>query len=118
MTFAARPQDHSQKVSKKMYRGALKSILSELVRQDRLIVVESSVEAPKTKLLAQKLKDMALEDVLIITGELDENLFLAARNLHKVDVRDATGIDPVSLIAFDKVVMTADAVKQVEEMLA
>ena len=101
-----------------MYRGALKSILSELVRQDRLIVVEKfSVEAPKTKLLAQKLKDMALEDVLIITGELDENLF-AARNLHKVDVRDATGIDPVSLIAFDKVVMTADAVKQVEEMLA
>ena len=119
VTFAARPQDHSQKVNKKMYRGALKSILSELVRQDRLIVVEKfSVEAPKTKLLAQKLKDMALEDVLIITGELDENLFLAARNLHKVDVRDATGIDPVSLIAFDKVVMTADAVKQVEEMLA
>ncbi len=76
MTFAARPQDHSQKVNKKMYRGALKSILSELVRQDRLIVVEKfSVEAPKTKLLAQKLKDMALEDVLIITGELDENLF-------------------------------------------
>ncbi|MBD3705355.1 50S ribosomal protein L4 [Klebsiella pneumoniae] len=119
VTFAARPQDHSQKVNKKMYRGALKSILSELVRQDRLIVVEKfSVEAPKTKLLAQKLKDMALEDVLIITGELDENLFLAARNLHKVDVRDANGIDPVSLIAFDKVVMTADAVKQVEEMLA
>ncbi len=77
VTFAARPQDHSQKVNKKMYRGALKSILSELVRQDRLIVVEKfSVEAPKTKLLAQKLKDMALEDVLIITGELDENLFL------------------------------------------
>lgn len=76
VTFAARPQDHSQKVNKKMYRGALKSILSELVRQDRLIVVEKfSVEAPKTKLLAQKLKDMALEDVLIITGELDENLF-------------------------------------------
>lgn len=101
-----------------MYRGALKSILSELVRQDRLIVVEKfSVEAPKTKLLAQKLKDMALEDVLIVTGELDENLF-AARNLYKVDVRDVAGIDPVSLIAFDKVVMTADAVKQVEEMLA
>jgi len=119
VTFAAKPQDHSQKVNKKMYRGALKSILSELVRQDRLIVVESfSVEAPKTKLLAQKLKDMALEDVLIITGELEENLFLAARNLYKVDVRDVAGIDPVSLIAFDKVVMTADAVKQVEEMLA
>ncbi len=119
VTFAAKPQDHSQKVNKKMYRGALKSILSELVRQERLIVVEKfSVEAPKTKLLAQKLKDMALEDVLIITGELDENLFLAARNLYKVDVRDVAGIDPVSLIAFDKVVMTADAVKQVEEMLA
>lgn len=118
VTFAARPQDHSQKVNKDVPRRA-ESILSELVRQDRLIVVEKfSVEAPKTKLLAQKLKDMALEDVLIITGELDENLFLAARNLHKVDVRDATGIDPVSLIAFDKVVMTADAVKQVEEMLA
>lgn len=118
MTFAARPQDHSQKVNKKMYRGALKSILSELVRQDRLIVVEKfSVEAPKTKLLAQKLKDMALEDVLIITGELDENLFWL-RATCWVDVRDATGIDPVSLIAFDKVVMTADAVKQVEEMLA
>jgi len=85
VTFAARPQDHSQKVNKKMYRGALKSILSELVRQDRLIVVEKfSVEAPKTKLLAQKLKDMALEDVLIITGELDENLFLAARNLQRL----------------------------------
>src|SRR5471030_2242503 len=117
--FAAKPQDHSQKVNKKMYRGALKSILTELVRQDRLIVVETfSVEAPKTKLLAQKLKDMALEDVLIITGEVDENLFLAARNLYKVDVRDVAGIDPVSLIAFDKVVMTSDAVKQVEEMLA
>ncbi|MCE1750347.1 50S ribosomal protein L4, partial [Enterobacter hormaechei] len=110
---------HSQKVNKKMYRGALKSILSELVRQDRLIVVEKfSVEAPKTKLLVQKLKEMALEDVLIITNEVDENLFLAARNLYKVDVRDVAGIDPVSLIAFDKVVMTADAVKQVEEMLA
>ncbi len=119
VTFAAKTQDHSQKVNKKMYRGALKSILSELVRQDRLIVVEKfSLEAPKTKLLVQKLKDMALEDVLIITGELDENLFLAARNLYKVDVRDAAGIDPVSLIAFDKVVMTAEAVKQVEEMLA
>lgn len=102
-----------------MYRGALKSILSELVRQDRLIVVEKfALEAPKTKLLVQKLKEMALDDVLIVTNEVDENLFLAARNLYKVDVRDAIGIDPVSLIAFDKVVMTADAVKQIEEMLA
>ncbi|MXP66516.1 50S ribosomal protein L4 [Pantoea sp. Nvir] len=119
ITFAARPQDHSQKVNKKMYRGALKSILSELIRQERLIVVERfSVEAAKTKLLVQKLKDMDLEDVLIITSELDENLFLAARNLYKVDVRDAASIDPVSLIAFENVVMTVGAVQQIEEMLA
>uniref|UniRef100_UPI00403D704F 50S ribosomal protein L4 n=1 Tax=Pasteurella multocida TaxID=747 RepID=UPI00403D704F len=119
VTFAAKPQDHSQKVNKKMYRGAIKSILSELVRQDRLIVVEKfEVEAPKTKVLVQKLKELALEDVLIITASLDENLFLAARNLYKVDVRDVQGIDPVSLIAFDKVVVTVDAVKQIEEMLA
>lgn len=119
VTFAAKPQDHSQKVNKKMYRGAIKSILSELVRQDRLVVVEKfEVDAPKTKVLVQKLKEMALEDVLIITAELDENLFLAARNLYKVDVRDAQTIDPVSLIAFEKVVITVDAVKQIEEMLA
>ncbi|MDE1515022.1 MULTISPECIES: 50S ribosomal protein L4 [Vibrio] len=119
VTFAAKPQDHSQKVNKKMYRGAMKSILSELVRQERLIVVEEfSVEAPKTKALVAKLKELELNDVLIVTGEVDENLFLAARNLYKVDVRDVTGIDPVSLIAFDKVLMTAAAVKQVEEMLA
>ncbi|CSB50483.1 50S ribosomal protein L1E [Vibrio cholerae] len=119
VTFAAKPQDHSQKVNKKMYRGAMKSILSELVRQERLIVVENfSVEAPKTKALVAKLKELKLNDVLIVTGEVDENLFLAARNLYKVDVRDVTGIDPVSLIAFDKVLMTAAAVKQVEEMLA
>ncbi|WP_372882935.1 50S ribosomal protein L4 [Psychromonas sp.] len=119
VTFAARPQDHSQKVNKKMYRGAVKSILSELVRQDRLIVVENfSVEAPKTQELKAKLKDLDLKDVLIITEELDENLFLAARNLYKVDVRDVQGIDPVSLIAFDKVLVTAAAVKKIEESLA
>jgi large subunit ribosomal protein L4 len=119
VTFAARPQDHSQKVNKKMYRGAVKSILSELVRQDRLIVVENfGVEAPKTKELKAKLKELDLKDVLIITEELDENLFLAARNLYKVDVRDVQGIDPVSLIAFDKVLVTADAVKKIEESLA
>lgn len=119
VTFAARPQDHSQKVNKKMYRGAVRSILSELVRQDRLIVVENfSVSAPKTQELKAKLKEMELKDVLIITEELDENLFLAARNLYKVDVRDVQGIDPVSLIAFDKVVVTAAAVKKIEESLA
>ncbi|PWI33670.1 50S ribosomal protein L4 [Vibrio albus] len=119
ITFAAKPQDHSQKVNKKMYRGAMKSILSELVRQERLVVVDNfSVEAPKTKELVAKLKELELNDVLIVTGEVEENLFLAARNLYKVDARDVAGIDPVSLIAFDKVLMTADAVKQVEEMLA
>ncbi|PSW39900.1 50S ribosomal protein L4 [Photobacterium leiognathi] len=119
VTFAARPQDHSQKVNKKMYRGAMKSILSELVRQERLIVVDNfALEAPKTKALVAKLKELELTDALIVTGELEENLFLAARNLYKVDVRDPKAIDPVSLIAFDKVVMTAAAVKAVEEMLA
>ncbi|MDB2386550.1 50S ribosomal protein L4 [Shewanella sp.] len=118
VTFAAKAQDHSQKVNKKMYRGALKSIFSELVRQDRLVVVESfGVEAPKTKELKAKLAEMQLEDVLIVTPEVDENLFLAARNLYKVDVRDVAGIDPVSLIAFNKVLVTAEAIKQIEEML-
>lgn len=119
VTFAARPQDHSQKVNKKMYRGAMKSILSELVRQERLIVVESfGLEAPKTKDLVAKLKELELKDVLIVTEEVDENLFLSARNLYKVDTRDVAGIDPVSLIAFDKVLITAAAVKQLEEALA
>jgi large subunit ribosomal protein L4 len=119
VTFAAKPQDHSQKVNKKMYRGAIQSILSELVRQERLIVVEKfTVETPKTKELISKLKELELKDVLIVTSEVDENLFLSARNLYKVDVRDVQGIDPVSLIAFEKVLMTADAVKQLEESLA
>src|SRR5690554_2671903 len=118
-TFAAKPRNHEQKVNKKMYRGAMKSILSELVRQDRLIVVEKfGVETPKTKALVAQLKAMDLNDVLIVTKEVDENLFLAARNLHKVDVRDVQGLDPVSLIAFEKVLMTADAVKQIEEVLS
>lgn len=119
VTFAAKPQDFSQKVNRKMYRGAVKSILSELVRQERLVVVENfAVETPKTKALVAQLKELDLTDVLIVTEEVQENLFLAARNLHKVDVRDVQGIDPVSLIAFDKVLITAGAVKQLEEALA
>ena len=111
--------DFDQKVNKKMYRGAIKSILSELIRQDRLVVVEKfGVDAPKTKALISALNEYELNDVLIVTPEVDENLFLAARNLYKVDVRDVAGIDPVSLIAFEKVLMTADAVKQLEEALA
>lgn len=118
VTFAARPQDHSQKVNRKMYRAAMRSILSELARQDRLVVVESmEVEQPKTKLLVQQLADIGLENVLIVSAEVNENLYLASRNLHQVDVRDVDGVDPVSLIAYDKVLVTVDAVKKIEEML-
>lgn len=118
VTFAAQPQDHSQKVNRKMYRAAMQSIMSELARQDRLMVVESlSLEAPKTKLLAQQLGAFGVDNVLIVSAEIDENLYLAARNLHKVDVRDVAGIDPLSLIGHDKVIVTVDAVKKIEEML-
>ena len=118
VTFAAQPQDHSQKVNRKMYRAALRSIMSELARQDRLMVVESlDVEQPKTKLLVQQLGEYGVDSALIISTEVGENLYLAARNLHKVDVRDVDGVDPVSLIAYDKVVVTVDAVKKFEEML-
>ncbi len=117
--FAAKPRSFEQKVNRKMYRGALRSILSELVRQDRLVVVEKfGVDSPKTKALQTKLSALELKDVLIVTSEVDENLFLSARNLYKVDVRDVAGLDPVSLIAFEKVLITADAVKQLEEALA
>ena len=119
VTFAAKPQDHSQKVNRKMYRAALRSIFSELNRQDRLVVVEEfSVDAPKTKQLVQKLNGMGLDNVLLVTDEVDQNLYLSSRNLHKVDVRDAAGIDPVSLIAHDKVLVTVPALKKVEEILA
>ena len=118
VTFAAQPQDHGQKVNRKMYRAALRSIMSELARQDRLMVVESlDVEQPKTRLLVQQLGEYGVDNALIISTEVGENLYLAARNLHKVDVRDVDGVDPVSLIAYDKVVVTVDAVKKFEEML-
>ena len=118
VTFAAQPQDHSQKVNRKMYRAALRSIMSELARQDRLVVVESlDLEAPKTKLLVQQLGEYGLDSVLIVSAEVVENLYLAARNLHKVDVRDVDGIDPVSLIGHEKVLITVDAVKKFEEMV-
>ena len=118
VTFAAQPQDHSQKVNRKMYRAALRSIMSELARQDRLIVVESlDVEEPKTKLLVKQLGEYGVDNVLIVSTEVGQNLYLAARNLHKVDVRDVDGIDPVSLIGYEKVMVTVDAVKKFEEML-
>jgi large subunit ribosomal protein L4 len=120
VTFAAQPRDHSQKVNRKMYRGAMRSILSELIRQDRLVIVDAlDFEQPKTKLFITKMKELGLENGgLFVSHEVSENMYLSARNLPRVDVRDVAGIDPVSLIAFDKVVMTVDAVKKVEEVLA
>ena len=119
VTFAARPRDHSQKLNKKMYRGAMQCILSELIRQDRLLVVsEFAVETNKTKALVAKLKEYELDNVLIVSEQVEKNLYLAARNLHKVDVLDVAGIDPVSLIGFEKVLMTVSALKKVEEMLS
>jgi len=118
-TFAATTRDYSQKVNKKAYRVAIRAILSELVRQDRLVVVESfSVQSPKTKELTAKLKEMDIDRVLIVHDEPDENLFLAARNLPHVDVEDTSIVDPVSLIGFDRVLITAAALRQFEEKLA
>ena len=114
-TFAARPQDWSQKVNRKMYRGAMQCILAELVRQDCLVLVEEfAVAAPKTKELLAKLNDLNATRALIVTDAVDENLYLAARNIPHVDVVDAAAIDPVSLIAFDKVVMSVAAAKKIE----
>ena len=119
VTFAARPQDHSQKVNRKMYRATMRSILSELVRQERLVAVDAfSVESPKTKQLVAKLSDLGLEKVLIVTEEVDENLYLAARNIPNVDVVDVAAADPVSLVAFDKVLATVSALRKFEEKLA
>lgn len=119
VAFAARPRNYEQKVNRKMYRGALRSILSELVRQDRLLVVdEFAVSAPKTKELVAKLKELDVSDALIVTETFDENLLLASRNLYHVDTRALSDVDPVSLIGFDKVVITAAALKALEEKLA
>lgn len=113
--FAAKPQDWSQKVNRKMYRGAMQCILAELVRQERLILVEEiSVSAPKTKELLAKLKNLGAENALIVTEAVDENLYLAARNLPYVAVIDTAAIDPVSLIGFDKVLMSVPAAKKLE----
>lgn len=118
--FPASPDENFvQKVNKKMYRGALRAILSELVRQQRLVAVEElGVAQPKTKALLEALTRLDAKDVLIVTENVDNNLYLAARNLHRVDVRDAAGVDPVSLVAHDKVIMSVGALKKFEEMLA
>ena len=116
--FAAKPRDFGQKVNRKMYRGALRSMLSELVRQDRLIVTQGiDLEAPKTRLLAAQLKSMALSHVLIVVEAIDEKLFLAARNLPHVEVLPVTALNPLALASYDKVLMTVGAVKLIEERL-
>ena len=118
-TFAAKPRDYSQKVNKKMYRAALRSICSELVRQDRLIITDSiTMKAPKTKELAGKLKKLGLDNVLIVNEAFDEKVFLSARNLPDVGICDAAAIDLVVLMRFEKVLMTLPALKLIEERLA
>jgi large subunit ribosomal protein L4 len=117
-TFAAKPRDFSQKVNRKMYQGAMRSMLSELARQDRLRVTEDiTLEAGKTRLLVNQLKSWELDDVLIIVEAVEEKLFLAARNLHKVEVLEVGKLNPVALVSHDKVLMTVAAVKMLEERL-
>jgi len=118
VTFAAKPRDYTQKVNRKMYRSAIRSILSELVRSERLVGVESiALNAPKTQELAAKLKALNCEHVLIVINDHDANVLLAARNLPHVDVCTAADIDPVGLVAYEKIVMTVDALKAIEEKL-
>jgi len=117
--FAASPRSYEQKVNRKMYRGALRSMLSELARQDRLVVTAGiELEAPKTKMLVTKLKELGLGSVLIVVEAYDEKLFLASRNLHDVAVVPVASLDPVSLARHDKVLATVGALKMLEERLA
>lgn len=116
--FAAKPRDFSQKVNKKMYRGAMKAILSELIRQNRLQVVSEFVlNEPKTKPLVAKLKSMNLERVLIVVKEVDENLYLSSRNIPNVAIKEAASVNPVQLLKYDNVLMTVDALRKLEEVL-
>ncbi len=118
-TFAARPRNHSQKVNKKMYRAALRSVMSELVRQDRLVVIESlEMKAPKTKELATRLKKLELDNVLIVNEAFDEKVFLSARNLPDVGICDVGSVDPVVLMRFHRVLITLPALKLLEERLS
>jgi large subunit ribosomal protein L4 len=119
VTFANKTQDFSHKVNRKMYRGAMQSILSELIRQDRLIVTEDfAVDSPKTKQVQARLNELALDNVLIVVEDVDDNLYLGTRNLRNVDVIDVQGVNPVNLIGFDKVLFTVGALKKAEELLA
>ena len=118
VTFASQPRDYTQKVNKKMYKGAISVILSELLRTDRLKVVsELDITEPKTKNITSLMNSLNIKDALLMTDELDENLYLSSRNLYHVGVCDTQSIDPVSLIGYDNVVMTKAALKKVETML-
>ncbi|MEM8593946.1 MAG: 50S ribosomal protein L4 [Pseudomonadota bacterium] len=120
VTFAAKPRDYAQKVNKKMYRAAMRSILSELVRQERLVLTDGKpleLKEPKTKVLAKTMSEFDLGNVLIVSEEVNENLYLSARNLKHVDVVDVQGVDPVSLVAYEKVMFTVPALKKFEELL-
>jgi large subunit ribosomal protein L4 len=118
LAFPAKPRDYSKKLNKKMYRAGMRAIFSELVRQDRLVVVEDfGLDSHKTKDLAQRLVGMGLSKVLIVADEVSENLFLAARNLPHVDVCDVPAVDPVSLVHFDRVLVTVGALRHIEEWL-
>jgi len=118
-TFAAQPRDHAQKVNRKMYRAAMRAVVSELARQGRLVVVESlPVETPKTKAFAAQLAQLGLADVLVIVEGFDENLALASRNLRNVGVCEAKDADPVNLIRYERVLATVPALRQLEERLA
>jgi large subunit ribosomal protein L4 len=119
VNFAASPRSYEQKVNRKMYRGAICSILSELLRQERLVVVDDfKIDEPKTKAVMAKLKELDMKDVLIVTEEMDVNLLLATRNVYGVDVCEPQDINPVALVGFEKVLVTKGALKQLEERLA
>jgi len=119
VTFAAKNQDWTQKVNRKQYRAGMQAILSELVRQDRLIIVDKlEIAEPKTKLLVEQLNKLGLDKVTIITDDMDNNLYFAARNLHNVGLSEAGVVDPVNLVRFDKVLVTVPALKKLEEMFA
>lgn len=119
VTFAAKPRDYSQKLNKKMYRGGICSIFSELNRQERLIVVDDiTVDAPKTKQLVAKLEELGVSKTMIVTETGDEKLYLSARNLWDVEVTDVAGLNPVNLVGFEKVIITVGAVRAIEEWLA
>jgi len=119
VTFAAKPRDYSQKVNKKMYRAGICSIFSELARKERLVIVDDiTVDAPKTKQMVAKLKELGVSKTLIVTETGDEKLYLSARNLWNVEITDVAGLNPVNLVGFEKIIVTVGAIRAIEEWLA